>query len=107
MYEMGDASGIVQGALDSSASTLGRSVAETIKALRDADCAVCETVRHELAKRAAEHLGSLDPTVRAVYVCEPQHPTSTDVSTWTGQASRPLSAYLSGPVGRVQPCTLW
>ena len=76
IQEIGDASGLVHGALDSVASRLGSSMAQTVEALRNGDLAVCETVRHELAKTVAEHLGSLDHTVRGVYLCDAQHSTT-------------------------------
>lgn len=47
-------------------------------ALRCGDCSVCEYLRYGLAKGVAEYLGSVDDTVKAVYIYEPEYATSVD-----------------------------
>lgn len=45
---------------------------DQVAAARDrADCSVCEYLRYGLAKGVAEYLGSLDGTIKAVYIFEP------------------------------------
>ena len=71
---------MVQGAVESGARKLGRSEAETLQAIRGGDCSICESVRYGLANRIAEYLGSVDPTVKAIYLYEPEYATEMDVA---------------------------
>lgn len=43
------------------------------------DCSACEYVRYGLAKSLAQYLGSIDETIKAVYVYEPEYATGDDV----------------------------
>lgn len=43
-----------------------------------ADCHACEYLRFGLAKGVAEYLGSLDETIRAIYVFDPEAATHAD-----------------------------
>jgi hypothetical protein len=51
---------------------------EARKALGNGDCSVCEYMRHALARRMAEYLGSMDDTIQAIYTYEPEYATSGD-----------------------------
>jgi len=51
---------------------------QAVEALRHGDCSVCEYLRYGLAKGVAEYLGSVDDTVKAVYIYEPEYATSGD-----------------------------
>lgn len=57
-----------------------RSTEQTLSAIRTGDCLVCDYLRHGLAQRVAEYLGSVDGTVRALYVYEPEYSTPVDGS---------------------------
>ena len=42
------------------------------------DCCVCEYLRHGLAQKMAEYLGTVDDTIQAIYTYEPEYATSVD-----------------------------
>ncbi len=42
------------------------------------DCSACGYVRYGLAKAVARYLGSIDDTIKAVYVYEPEYATDDD-----------------------------
>ncbi len=56
-------------------------------ALRDGKCDVCSYFCYGLAKQVAEYLGQIDPTVKAVYVFEPEYAQNGDVPTVVRQPS--------------------
>jgi hypothetical protein len=43
-----------------------------------ADCSACEYLRYGLAKGVAEYLGSLDGTIKAIYIFDPDTAANTD-----------------------------
>lgn len=49
--------------------------AQVANARARGDCAVCEYLRYGLAKGVAEYLGSLDETIKAIYVYDPESAT--------------------------------
>jgi hypothetical protein len=51
---------------------------QVLEAIRCGDCSVCEYLRYGLAKEIAAYLGSVDGTVKAVYVFEPEYATNAD-----------------------------
>lgn len=66
-------------ALDFSARKMGHAGKEqVVEALRNGNCSVCEYVRYGLAQRIADYLGSVDDTVKAVYIYEPEYATAVD-----------------------------
>jgi hypothetical protein len=77
--------------------------------MRSGDCSVCEYLRYALAKGVAEYLGSMDDTVKAIYIYEPEYATSMDVAipsrpnlspginliTWVSRKSAALSSVVA------------
>jgi CxxC motif-containing protein (DUF1111 family) len=53
---------------------------QILDTMRNGDCSVCEYLRYALAKGVAEYLGSMDDTVKAIYIYEPEHATSMDMA---------------------------
>ncbi len=51
---------------------------QVLAAMRRGDCLACEYLRYALAKGVAEYLGSVDDTIKAIYIYEPEYATSTD-----------------------------
>jgi len=54
--------------------------AQVLEALRRGDCSVCEYLRYGLAKGVAGYLGSVDDTIKVIYIYEPEYATSVDES---------------------------
>jgi hypothetical protein len=46
---------------------------EVVKAISNGDCAACDYLRYSLAKKVGECLGSMDETVKAIYIYEPEY----------------------------------
>ena len=66
-------------AIESCAKETGlKDRAQVLERMRHGDCSVCEYLRYGLAKGVAEYLGSVDDTIRAIYIYEPEHATSLD-----------------------------
>ena len=53
---------------------------QILDTMRSGDCSVCEYLRYALAKGVAEYLGSMDNTVKAIYIYEPEYATSMDMT---------------------------
>jgi len=51
---------------------------KALDAIRQGDCSVCGYARYGLAKGIAQYLGSIDDTIKAVYVYEPEYATADD-----------------------------
>jgi hypothetical protein len=51
---------------------------EVLGAVRGGDCCACDHLHYGLAKAMAEYLGSVDETVKAAYVYEPEYATHVD-----------------------------
>jgi hypothetical protein len=51
---------------------------ETLEAILNGDCSVCEYLRYGLAKQIGAYLGSMDHHVKTVYVYEPEYGTTGD-----------------------------
>jgi hypothetical protein len=51
---------------------------QVLRAIHSGDCRACDYVHYSVAKAMAEYLGSVDETVKAVYVYEPEHATHMD-----------------------------
>ena len=72
---------MVEHAVDFSTQKVGhKSREQTLEALQQGDCTVCEYLRYGLAQEVAKYLGSVDHTVKAVYVYEPEYATAGDGS---------------------------
>lgn len=70
---------MMQWALDFGASKSGHRTSEQLlDALSQADCQACAYLRYGLATQMAEYLGSMDGTVKAVYVYEPEYALPAD-----------------------------
>jgi hypothetical protein len=51
-----------------------------LEAIRQGDCSACGYVRYGLAKGVAQYLGSLDDTIKAVYLYEPEYATDNEMA---------------------------
>ena len=51
---------------------------EAIDAILNGDCTACDYLKYSLAKKVGECLGSMDGTVKAVYVYEPEYGTGAE-----------------------------
>jgi hypothetical protein len=69
---------MIESALDLAPKVEFSTVEQTVAALQRGDCAVCERVRYGLAQRIAEYLGSVDTSLKAVYVYEPEYAVAGD-----------------------------
>ncbi len=58
--------------------TGARTREEVIDAILKGDCATCDYLKYGLAKKVGECLGSMDETVKAVYIYEPEYGTGVD-----------------------------
>jgi len=71
--------GLMHDAIEFCASKTGLAPSEQVmKAARGGDCRACDYLHYGLAKAMAEYLGSVDETVKAAYVYEPEHATHMD-----------------------------
>ena len=87
-----DVSGAVHRAMDGAVSALGHSRAEMERAIGKGDCQTCDRLRFRLSQELGAYLGSVDSSVRAVYLYEPDYATSSEVDV----SERPgLSAGMS------------
>ena len=55
--------------------TGARTREEVVTAISNGDCAACDYLKYSLAKKVGECLGSMDETLRAVYIYEPEYGT--------------------------------
>jgi hypothetical protein len=46
---------------------------EVVDAISNGDCAACDYLKYSLAKKVGECLGSMDETVKAIYIYEPEY----------------------------------
>jgi len=70
---------MMEHALDFAAEKVGHKGREQIiAALKRGDCSVCEYMRHGLAQKVGEYIGSVDSSVKAVYTYEPEYATAAD-----------------------------
>lgn len=70
---------MMQYALGLSTQKMGYADQErVVEALRNGNCSVCEYIRYGLAQKIADYLGSVDDTVKAVYIYEPEYATAVD-----------------------------
>jgi hypothetical protein len=69
------------------------------------DCSACEYVRYGLAKGIAQYLGSIDDTVKALYIYEPEYATNDDtvglslgihLLAWVERKSAALNSMVAG-----------
>jgi len=51
---------------------------QIVEAVYGGDCCVCEYLYYGLAQAMAEYLGSVDDTVKSIYVYEPEYATHMD-----------------------------
>lgn len=51
---------------------------KALDAILQGDCSACGYARYGLAKGIAQYLGSIDDTIKAVYVYEPEYATADD-----------------------------
>ncbi len=70
---------MLEDAIESCAKKTGlKDRTQVLEKMRRGDCATCEYLRYGLAKGVAGYLGSVDDTIRAIYIYEPEHATSLD-----------------------------
>jgi hypothetical protein len=60
------------------AKTGAKNREETVDAILRGDCAACGYLKYSLAKKVGECLGSMDGTVKAVYIYEPEYGTGAE-----------------------------
>ena len=58
--------------------TGARNREEVVDAILKGDCAVCDYLKYSLAKKVGECLGSMDETVKAIYIYEPEYGVGAD-----------------------------
>jgi hypothetical protein len=51
---------------------------EVVNAISNGDCAACDYLKYSLAKKVGECLGSMDETVKAIYIYEPEYGSGVD-----------------------------
>jgi hypothetical protein len=51
---------------------------EVVDAISNGNCAACDYLKYSLAKKVGECLGSMDETVKAVYIYEPEYGAGAD-----------------------------
>ncbi|MBC7261565.1 MAG: hypothetical protein H5T63_06095 [Chloroflexi bacterium] len=66
-------------ALNFSAQKVGYADRDQVLAdIQSGNCSTCESVRYGLAQKIADYLGTVDDTVKAVYIYEPEYATTVD-----------------------------
>jgi len=87
------------------AKTRTRTKENALDRVLQGDCPVCEYMRYGLAKGIAQYLGSLDDTVKAVYVYEPEYATDEEMVgqsfgvnllAWVERKSAALNSMVAG-----------
>jgi hypothetical protein len=58
--------------------TGARTREEVVDAISNGDCAACDYMKYSLAKKVGECLGSMDETVKAIYIYEPEYGSGMD-----------------------------
>jgi hypothetical protein len=76
--ELGDVPAMFREAVRATSAKLHSNAEDTIAAARSGACEVCESIRYGVAGAVAEYLGSLDSSVKAVYLYEPEYATAAD-----------------------------
>jgi hypothetical protein len=51
---------------------------EVVDAISNGDCAACDYLKYSLARKVGECLGSMDETIKAVYIYEPEYGAGAD-----------------------------
>ena len=51
---------------------------EVVDAVSNGDCAACDYLKYSLAKKVGECLGSMDETIKAIYIYEPEYGAGVD-----------------------------
>jgi len=78
---------------------------KALDALLRGDCSACGYVRYGLAKVIAQYLGSIDDTIRAVYLYEPEYATDEEMArlsvginllAWVERESAALNSIIAG-----------
>jgi len=78
---------------------------KALDAVLQGDCSVCGYVRYGLAKGIAQYLGSIDDTIKAVYVYEPEYATDDEIArvsfginllAWVERKSAALNSIIAG-----------
>jgi len=78
---------------------------KALDAVLQGDCSACGYVRYGLAKGLAQYLGSIDETIKAVYVYEPEYATDDEMArlsfginllAWVGRKSAALNSIVAG-----------
>ena len=80
--DVNDVSAAVRQAMENALASLGTSRSAVQQAMGDADCHTCERLRYRLSQGLGKYLGSVDPSVRAVYIYEPDYATSSEAALW-------------------------
>lgn len=72
---------MVEEALAFCATKMGTGTKErALEALLHGDCSACGYVRYGLAKAIAQYLGSIDDTIKAIYIYEPEYATDDEMA---------------------------
>jgi hypothetical protein len=58
--------------------TGARTREEVVDAISNGDCTMCDYLKYSLAKKVGECLGSMDETIKAVYIYEPEYGVGAD-----------------------------
>ena len=83
--ESGDVAAMFRKAVRATSAKLNQSVEDTVPEARDGACEVCDSIRYGVAREVAEYVGSVDSSVKAVYLYEPEYATTGE----EGVAQRP------------------
>ena len=79
MFENALVTSMVEEAIAFCAEKTGaRTREEAVDAISNGDCAACDYLKYSLAKKVGECLGSMDETVKAVYIYEPEYGAGVD-----------------------------
>lgn len=97
---------MIEEALAFSAAQTGTGTKEkALDRVLQGDCSVCGYMRYGLAKGLAQYLGSIDDTIKAIYVYEPEYATNDDavglsfginLLAWVARKSAALNSIVAG-----------
>jgi len=77
-FRPADGASYLESALESVAASLSQDGDAVRRAMRQGDCAMCDAVREQLARKIAADLGAVDASVQAVYAVESAQDVSSD-----------------------------
>lgn len=81
MFDDAFVAGIVEDAIEYCMEKTGaRTPDDAVEAIHKGKCQACDYLKYRLAKRVGEYLGSMDDTVKSIYVYEPEYGTGAEES---------------------------